>query len=69
MENLKLHIPKIQQQDNSVNCGVFAIAYATSILNGENPEKLVFDSEKLRQHLISCFCSGTIKPFPSQLKR
>jgi hypothetical protein len=61
---VKLNIQQVQQQDNSVDCGVFAIAYATSILHGQNPKDLNYDTQKLRQHLLSCISSGMVKAFP-----
>ena len=32
---IKFHVKEVQQHDNSVDCGVFAVAYATSILHGQ----------------------------------
>ena len=61
---IKLNIQQVQQQDNSVDCGVFAVAYATSILHGQNPEDLNYDTCSLRQHLLTCISSGIFKPFP-----
>ena len=37
----------------SADCGVFAIACATGLCLGENPEMYVFDQIKMQQHLIS----------------
>lgn len=61
---VKLNIQQVQQQGNSVDCGVFAVAYATSILHGQNPEDLNYDTYSLRQHLLTCISSGIFKPFP-----
>ena len=38
----------------STDCGVFAIACATGLSLGENPEMYVIDRIKMQQHLISC---------------
>ena len=62
---IKFHVKEVQQNDNSVDCGVLAVAYATSILQGQNPEEMVYDTEKLRQYLLTCTGSGKITPFPS----
>ena len=61
---IKLNVQQVQQQDNSVDCGVFAVAYATSILHGQNPEDLNYDTCSLRQHLLTCISSGIFTPFP-----
>ena len=46
------------------DCGVFAIAYAIDILNGNDPCKIIYDQSKMRAHLISCFESNYLTPFP-----
>ena len=56
----------MQQQDNSVDCGVFAIAFSTnycfagrkSILEAE------FNLLKMRQHLLTCLENMELVPFP-----
>ena len=40
------------------------VAYATSILHGQNPEEMVYDTKKLRQYLLTCIRSEKITPFP-----
>ena len=64
---LKVHLQPVQQQTDSVNCGPFSIAFATSILYGEDPASITYDVEKLRSHLLDCFKSGTLLPFPRSL--
>lgn len=68
--HLTILVPKIQQQSNAVDCGIFALAYATEFcfsgfVGGENID---FDKQAMRQHLITCFQSKSLRPFP-QLKR
>ena len=46
------------------DCGVFAIAYAVNILNGIEPDGVVFDQSKMREHLIQCFEKQDLQPFP-----
>ena len=35
-----------QQQGNGFDCGVFAIAFATSLANGEDPSRILYDKKK-----------------------
>ena len=55
----------VQQQTDCVNCGLFAIAFATSLAHNENPVRRVYDTTKLRQHLVSCLVARKMSVFPS----
>ncbi len=57
-------ILNITPQPNSYDCGVIAIANATELLFGNNPEKCVWDVSKMREHLIQCFQQQKINRFP-----
>ena len=58
-----------QMQNGAVDCGLFAIAFATAIAFGYKPELLSFDQNKMRKHLLSCLTSGEIRMFPEKEKR
>ncbi len=45
---------QVQVQRGSNDCGVFAIAFATSVLLGEEPSTLQYDQKELRGHLAHC---------------
>ena len=62
---LVLHVTSVQQQNNSVDCGLYAIAFATSLCYGHDPESIVFDHSLMRSHLIKCIQDGDMTPFPS----
>lgn len=53
-----------QQQTNGSDCGVFAIAFATSFVFGSNPQNITFDTAKMRQHLVVCLKAGAMSQFP-----
>ena len=63
-------IPEILQvtlpapQKGSVNCGLFAIAYATDLAIGNNPAEIIYDQCEMRNHLRDYLNSNKIKPFP-----
>ena len=44
----------VQQQLNGVDCGVFTIAFATSLAFGEDHTQIVYDNRKRQDHLIKC---------------
>ena len=54
----------VQQQKNGADCGLFSIAFATSLAFGEDPSNSTCNSAALRPHLIKCLTSGRIAPFP-----
>lgn len=56
---------KVQQQPNMVDCGVFAIAFATSIVNHRNPADEVYDHAKMRLHLLNILNTTYLEPFPT----
>ncbi|KZS20646.1 Uncharacterized protein APZ42_012571 [Daphnia magna] len=54
-----------QKQGNIFHCGVFAIAFATSLANGQDPTEILYDPVKLRDHLRTCIDTEVLSPFPS----
>ena len=60
---VKIEIADMQVQKGSTDCGVFAIAVATSLLYGINPS---YKQDKMRDHLLYCLDSGSLSIFPSQ---
>ena len=45
---------KVQKQEGSKDCGLFAIAIMTSLAHDENPSEITYDQSKFRSHLIEC---------------
>ena len=62
-EKLKITIPKMSKQDGVSDCGIFAIAPATSLAFGSTPVQLRQSS--MREHLLKCFEDGAMTPFPT----
>ena len=48
---IELCIIVVQMQAGGNDCGLFAIAFATAIVNGISPGKYVLNQVKMRQHL------------------
>lgn len=61
---ITVHVKPVQQQRNGSDCGPFSLAFATSLLNNEDPSKVVYSQEKLREHLIHCHQKGKLTSFP-----
>lgn len=61
---------KCQIQNSGVNCGVFAIAFAVSLITGGDPTNDNFASDTdLRQHLKKCLSDGKMSPFPKTTEK
>jgi hypothetical protein len=62
MVNIRLE--PCQKQKGSVDCGLFALAYAMSIVFGEDVSTREYNQGNIRSHLLSCFENCKLEPFP-----
>ena len=53
-KQLTVQLPRVQQQQGSSDCGLFAIAYAVDLALGLDPTVVKFDQSLMRQHLKHC---------------
>ncbi len=44
----------VQEQIGGLDCGLFAIAFAVVLINGQDPAALTFDQGAARKHLQLC---------------
>ena len=56
--------PVQQQRLGKGNCGLFLIAFSTSLCHGVDPTPITFCEHSLRRHLKTCLELGTMSPFP-----
>lgn len=57
------------KQTNYVDCGLYAIAYATSyFLRKKLCNDIIFDTKSLRTHLLNCFENRKLTEFPLTCK-
>ena len=63
-DQLTIVIKPVQQQ-REINCGLFALAFATSLLFGDDPTKLRYDEKQMRKHLVYCLENDLMEPFPT----
>lgn len=64
-DNLKIVYEQVQSQENSYDCGVFAIAFATCLLHQVCPCTVQFDIMQMRKHLFNIFDTNNIVMFPT----
>ncbi|XP_078692236.1 polycystin-1-like protein 2 isoform X2 [Branchiostoma floridae x Branchiostoma belcheri] len=61
---LTIILPEVQRQENFVDCGLFTIAWAVDIAEGQDVSRVLYDNRKMRSHLEMCFKQGRLTPFP-----
>ncbi|CAG2209461.1 unnamed protein product [Mytilus edulis] len=68
---IPIKLSTVQQQTNSVDCGVFALAYATEFCYSNFPagKDLAFNVNEMRDHLVHCLTKQQLLPFPRQKNR
>ena len=64
-KNSKFTCAKIQRQIGANDCGLFAIAVATSIAFGLDSVGIHFQQREMRHHLLHCFEKEQMTPFPT----
>ena len=60
---------KVQKQEGFDDCGLFALAFATTLCFNLNPINLIFDQIKMRDHYKNCIQSNTVTMFPHTEKK
>ena len=67
----KLYVNRlpVQQQTGTLDCGLFAIAFAVELCDGEDPSKMVFIQEKMCNHLLTCLEKRKFESFPKKRHR
>lgn len=48
-ESIKLNFVDVQKQSGGCDCGLFALASATALVNNVNPGNYLFDQSKMRE--------------------
>lgn len=64
-KKLVIRVKKFQRQKGGVDCGLFAIAAATDLCNGQDPSLKSYRQDEMRSHLLLNLEDGVILPFAS----
>ena len=59
---LRVNIMDMQMQAGTCYCGLFVVAAATSLLNGDHPGD--YNQSQMSKHLYECLNEGNIMQFP-----
>ena len=52
-----------EKQSGTKDCGLYALAFATSLAYGHNPSTVTYNQAMMRKHIIDCFENKKIVPF------
>ena len=59
-----INVKDVQKQIGATDYGLFAIANATTIAFKGDPSQTSYDQSLMHYHLLNCFITKTMKPFP-----
>ena len=67
MKNGKLEVTILpaDKQTNGFNCGLFALDYASILLDGKSPVDARFIVNEMRNHFMKCLKDAYLYPFPT----
>ena len=60
----QVKIPQCCKQAGTKDCGVYAIAFATTIAFGKNPGRQNLKQDETRAYLVVCFNKHSVSIFP-----
>ena len=63
-KTIKLSFVDVQKQSGGYDCGLFALAFATALVNGINPGRYLYDQRNMRKHLLECLKHKKMELFP-----
>ena len=66
---ISFQLQDVQWQGNEWDCGLFALANATTLCNGMDPCTVVYLQSAMRQHFLDSIECGFLAPFPLKKKR
>ena len=65
MKTPKVMVVRVQQQQGTVDCGLFAIAYIVSLATGKDPARIKFKQQCMRSFFVDCIKKRHIDTFPT----
>ena len=66
---ITLRFQPVQLQHGTNDCGVFSLAFATSLCGRQTPRQITYIQHQLRDHLCHRLENKTISPFPCQRRK
>lgn len=66
---LEIQLMDVARQIGSADCGLLALAYATSLCMGQDPVNVMYEQKIIRRHFLECIVSGKMTAFPVNCNR
>ena len=64
MKTPTVQVVRVQQQQGSTDCGLFAIAYAVHLAFNQDPTRAKFSQSAMRIHFVQCLKQQKMESFP-----
>ena len=68
-KEISIDIPDVQKQQGGSDCGLFALAFTTSLCANNSPSEISYIQHQFRNHLVSCFQNRMMSPFPARKRK
>ena len=68
-DNLVIEYMNVQRQVGGDDCGLFTVAFATSLCHSVDPLTCRFKQKEMREHFLRCLLNEYMTPFPYEHKR
>lgn len=68
-KSIEVQFVDVQIQSGASDCGLFALAFATSLCAGVNPAELNYIQYEFRGHVFKCLENRKISPFPTRERK
>jgi hypothetical protein len=66
MKHPTVMVVHVQQQQGTVDCGLFAIAYAVNLASGKDPAKTKYNQQSMRAFFTHCIKNRHFDTFPTE---
>ena len=64
-DTLVVKVKNVVKQTGGADCGLYAIAFCTSIVHKQNPCSVVYSQQEMRIHLKMCLEQKMLSQFPT----
>lgn len=68
-KSIKVPFIDVQLQSGASDCGLFALAFCTSLCAGINPGEINYVQHDFRSHVFECLERRKVNPFPSRQRK